>query len=209
MLRLILPLLLTLAKATTSTPTPYIRRTQESSNYTLSQRIIGGSEAADGEFPWFTVFVPLVQCGGTLIAPDRILTAAHCVQFEAPAAVRVGPTNSYNGEQLRVKCAQRHPDFFIDNLGNVYNDVAVIKLWDKSDAPPISLNSNTAYPSIANTSLTVIGFGVTAEGGSTSSVLKKLGTYFQTISSCQDNYPEIEFGTHVCADVENEGDCQG
>ena len=44
-------------------------------------RIHGGSEAVKGEFPWtVALFKHGFQfCGGSLISPTLILTAAHCV----------------------------------------------------------------------------------------------------------------------------------
>ena len=39
-------------------------------------RIVGGDDASPGQFPYF-VFLD-IGCGGTLIAPDVVLTAAHC-----------------------------------------------------------------------------------------------------------------------------------
>uniref|UniRef100_A0A8C1XA88 Peptidase S1 domain-containing protein n=1 Tax=Cyprinus carpio TaxID=7962 RepID=A0A8C1XA88_CYPCA len=43
-------------------------------------RIIGGSVAADGQWPWQASlhFQGFHTCGGTLVAPDFIITAAHC-----------------------------------------------------------------------------------------------------------------------------------
>jgi secreted trypsin-like serine protease len=50
-------------------------------------KIIGGSVAAPGQFPWMVALVdPRARnaadgqfCGGTVIAPLVVLTAAHCV----------------------------------------------------------------------------------------------------------------------------------
>src|SRR4051794_20818026 len=37
--------------------------------------VIGGEEIDGASVPWFSYSA----CGGTLVAPDRIVTAAHCV----------------------------------------------------------------------------------------------------------------------------------
>jgi len=46
-------------------------------------RIVGGDAALEGEWPWQAAFVNAYGsqfCGGTLITPDVVLTAAHCFQ---------------------------------------------------------------------------------------------------------------------------------
>src|SRR3954468_13942702 len=41
-----------------------------------SSAVVGGTRATPTSYPWFA---ELPFCGGALIAPDRIVTAAHCV----------------------------------------------------------------------------------------------------------------------------------
>ena len=51
-------------------------------------KILGGAEAAPGQFPWMAALVDVdsrnaadgIFCGGTVVAPRVILTAGHCVQ---------------------------------------------------------------------------------------------------------------------------------
>lgn len=72
-------------------------------------RIINGEKAPDDEYPWF---YEGDGCGASLIAPDMLLTAAHCSSsFE----------NSYY--YIRFK----HPQY-VESETDVRNDFMVVKL---------------------------------------------------------------------------------
>lgn len=92
-----------------------------------NQGIVGGSEASSGEFPWFAAFAPFTSCGGSLIAPNRVLTAAHCVVDGAPSSVRIGPVTRSDGETISVKCGSYHPDYKIGSGGVSQEDIQMLQ----------------------------------------------------------------------------------
>src|SRR5262245_3853119 len=67
--------------------------------------VVGGEPLNNQDVPWFA---SVSGCGGTLVAPDRLLTAAHCVGGIAPADM--APV-VVNGEQRKVTNVAMHPGY--------------------------------------------------------------------------------------------------
>ena len=136
-------------------------------------KIIGGISPPQGRFPYIASLSYFGShiCGGSLIAPDIILTAAHCAGYASEVELgrydRNIPYNNedddyYLHERLNVAFEVKHPLY---NPQSVDNDFMLVKLLEPSVFHPIiTLNTNPNIPSSSSSTgveLTVMGWGDT------------------------------------------------
>ncbi len=140
------------------------------------QSIIGGVASAAGDFPTTVAISNGGLCTGTLIAPDLVLTAAHCIlpsllgassqqQVTDQTQIIFDADNVFGGSGITRRVAETipHPDFSMNSLGD--NDIGLIRLQSPmSDRTPTPINRIHDDAKVG-LDVTQVGYGATEVGG--------------------------------------------
>ena len=194
------------------------------------QRIVGGTDAYQGEFPYqgaLFYFDSGIQCGCSLIHSQWAITAAHCTHYKTAADLEVyfgeidrkkmKPTSSNFHEVLEI-----HEHQFYDNENECpANDISLLKLKKIEKS---MLVSPIALPKFKETNnqegklCTITGWGITKQNRLKSpQILRKAEVPIVTNAQCQEMFRESTkkrkkiLPGQVCAGFEKGGvdTCQG
>ncbi|MER7895953.1 trypsin-like serine protease [Streptomyces sp. NPDC096046] len=189
----------------------------------IDPKVIGGNETTISTAPWMTQLHYYDDrgtsttgddigffCGGAVVAPTKILTAAHCVKgynWNANGAVVTGTaqlpsadgTDLHGGTVTGVWRQWNHPSY---NATTIDNDIAVLTLPVPVKATPIRMTTSgdtTSYK--AGTSAKVYGWGRTSStSDDISETLKTATLPMQSDTTCSGAYgSDFVKGHMVCA----------
>lgn len=195
------------------------------------------NEAQFGEFPWMVAILReetiegnpqklnIYQCGGALIHPQVVVTAAHCVtgknkQFK----IRAGEWDTQTKKEIfphqdrSVESVVIHPQYY---AGALYNDIALLFLETPVEIAEnvnvICIPKNKATVDSARCFATGWGKDVFGKEGRYQVILKKIDLPIVQRGPCQDALRKTRLGNHfelhnsfICAGGEKGKDtCKG
>lgn len=179
-------------------------------------RIVGGHDADITSYPHQISmrYRGTHRCGGSIIAPNMILSAAHCVYTLSGVAnlTIIAGTNEIfwpTGQELRVREIIVHEKYKF-----IYQDYdAAILVLDgefeyNKAVQPIELASERPEH---GTPVIVTGWGTTSEGGEISNVLQQVEVNVVENAKCKSAYFIALTSRMLCAAVDGGGKdaCQG
>ncbi|MFJ4694956.1 trypsin-like serine protease [Streptomyces sp. NPDC088766] len=198
---------------------------------TIDPKIIGGTTTTITTAPWMTQLwygddrgTATTSddigffCGGAVIAPTKILTAAHCVKgynWHAHGAVVTGATqlatdtDLYGGTVTGVWRQWNHPSY---NATTIDNDIAVLTLANPVRATPIRMTTAADTASYkAGTDAKLYGWGrTTSTTQDISTTLKTATLPIQADATCAGFYgADFAKGHMVCAGTPATGGDEG
>ncbi|KUF84943.1 Hyaluronan-binding protein 2 [Phytophthora nicotianae] len=179
-------------------------------------RIYGGLEADVDKYPFIASlrFDPFGKtfCGGTLVAPQYILTAGHCIKTDkGQLYVSLGSqfsagAGSGSAEKIKVVEGYRHPLYNNDN--HLY-DVGLLKLEKSSTQKTSPLCADDGSDNKVGTMATVLGWGVT-EDRKSSLTLQEVNVRVISNAECNKRYRNRITEGMICAGNGNGKDsCNG
>ncbi|XP_077301725.1 chymotrypsin-2-like isoform X2 [Arctopsyche grandis] len=177
-------------------------------------RVVGGSNAGNGAVPYQVSLRSSSNshfCGGSIISPRTILTAAHCLNGRtASNTVVVVGTNTlnaggttYQATSLKIK-EDYIPAFIINDIGLVILSQD-IEFGDKVKAIELGRDYTDGGATVV-----LSGWGTTSYPGTAPNDLQIISLLTQTYEQCKSAHSRLVVESQICTLTKaGEGACHG
>ena len=201
------------------------RRNVSADDRELNTRIIGGKEANEDRFSYAVSLSDHIGhfCGGSLIAKDVILTAAHCQGGNYNVVLGRHDVDDNDGEVIAMKKELPHPNYDSSSTNNDFMLVFLDSAVTATNVDLVTLNSDSSAPDVGD-AVTVMGWGdvdIRDDVSKLSDVLMNVQVNVISNQECDDsegtidgyydNYNDQITKEMLCAKVDGGGEdsCQG
>lgn len=189
----------------------------------MRPRVLDGNGAGIAEWPFIAALVEHNQnafdgqfCGGSVIAPQIVLTAAHCVSGSTPASIdvvtgRAQLSAASAGQRLTVRSILVDPSY---NASSEHHDAALLVLASPTRAPAVPIAGASDGPLIAvGSAVAVAGWGLLDNNADAPDLLHAATIEALSIKGCQNAYgADVTPSLMICAGTPVTGSpdaCQG
>lgn len=190
-----------------------------------ASRIVGGNDADPERFSYFTTLYRSdirsseFTCGGSLIAPDVVLSAAHCIDESVPINYVVVNNTSHEGTNPFGHVRQIidtivHPSW---DPVTLRNDLMLLILAEPVDVEPIPYSRHFPAITVLDT-LQILGLGRLEDGGSLPGTLQEAQVGLSDFDDCDVAYSDggllsfltgLSESSQFCAAGPGIDSCQG
>ncbi len=184
-----------------------------------SASIVGGTAAATEEWPWAAFILAAdkndegFSCSGTVVAPNVVLTAGHCVEDiitgeRTPPAQYTVVTGSRDIRDSTIRQVSKvvraipYPGF---NRFKVHGDAGLLILATPTTAPAVALAGPADAALLApNTPTWIAGWGLSGKPPrlKLSPILRRGATFVQRRLFCRNHsrvyYPFFNYSSQLC-----------
>lgn len=170
------------------------------------------------KYPWLVSLQSenLHFCGGTLLNPTTVVTAAHCSDIREEEAFVVAHRNrlssslvSENSVKFKVTKITIHPDYTDTTISH---DIAIWKVkrvyGNSSNIPDTPIEFDGGDYSAENTTLAIAGWGTLSAGGASPGYMRETRVDIVSTKRCQSQYPKLH-SSSICAARPGKDTCQG
>ncbi|GFW44518.1 venom peptide isomerase heavy chain [Trichonephila clavipes] len=187
-------------------------------NVKETKRIVGGSTVnPPHRFPWMVALVRRIYnvddfyCGGALISPYYVLTAAHCFTSQTVRNTRVAlgaHDSTTSPEPVPISLLLAHPQYREDSL--LY-DIGLVKLRTPAQLGPYVNVLCLPASAVARPDemATVVGWGLHKDpGGVPFEELQEVDLRILSLDACfVVHFPDFDKTTQICAGGQGRSPC--